>query len=173
MSQFVISRKIRRGILAAILVVLVALVTVVATRPASAESELPTRPLILFDGTETTLASFEGKPIVINFWASWCPACVAELPDLEEVHQEFGDEVTILGIANADRRVLADALAEEVGLTYTLADDPDGDFFREFGLFAMPTTLFITSDGQIHEVFGGQLNKQGIVDRVTELIAAS
>jgi len=173
MSKFTITKKARRATLAITLIALIALVTVVATRPASAESELPTIPLVLFDGTETTLASFEGKPMVINFWASWCPACVAELPDLEEVHQEFGDEVTFLGIANADRRELADALADEVGITYALADDPDGNFFREFELFAMPTTLFITADGQIHEEFGGQLNKQGIVDRVNELIAAS
>jgi len=173
MPKLTITRKLRRSILAGSLVVLIAVVALVATRPAPARSELPTIPLVLFDGTETVLASFEGKPMVINFWASWCPACVAELPDLEEAHQEFGNEVTFLGIANADRRVLADALAEEVGITYMLADDPDGDFFREFGLFAMPTTLFITADGQIHEVFGGQLDKQGIVDRVTELIAAS
>ncbi len=137
------------------------------------ESELPTQRFELFDGASTTFEEFEGTPLVINFWASWCPACVGELPEFQTVHEQRGDEVTFLGIANADIRPAAVDLADVVGLTYTLADDPTGELFRDFGLFAMPSTLFVTPDGQILEVFAGQLDESALNDRIDKLVAAS
>ena len=136
------------------------------------ESELPPQRFELFDGASTTFAEFEGTPLVINFWASWCPACVGELPEFQAVHQQRSDEVTFLGVANADIRPAAVRLADEVGLTYLLADDPEGDLFREFGLIAMPSTLFVTPDGHILEVFAGQLNESALNDRIDKLVAA-
>ncbi len=144
-----------------------------AASAGAVESELPTAAFELFDGGTTTFAEFEGRPLVINFWASWCPACVAELPEFQTVHEERGDSVTFLGLANADIRPAALDLAGDVGLTYTLADDPNGDLFREFGLIAMPSTLFISPDGQIVEVFGGQLDEAGLNDRIDALLEAA
>ena len=137
------------------------------------ESELPTDSFELFTGSDATFAEFEGEPLVINFWASWCPACVGELPEFQSVHEERGDEVTFLGIANADIRSESVGLADEVGLTYQLADDPSGDLFRQFGLIAMPSTLFVSPDGQILEVFAGQLNEDALNSRIDSLVAAS
>ena len=110
---------------------------------------------------------------MINFWASWCPACVAELPEFESVHQARSDEVEFLGIANADIRQAAESLADDVGLTFTLADDPDGALFREFGLIAMPSTLFVSPDGQIIEVFAGQLNEEALNERIDTLVGTA
>ncbi|WP_420451732.1 TlpA family protein disulfide reductase [Ilumatobacter sp.] len=132
-----------------------------------------TQPFELFDGGSTTFEQFEGAPLVINFWASWCPACVGELPEFQTVHEQRSDEVTFLGIANAGIRPAAVDLAEEVGLTYTLADDPTGELFREFGLIAMPSTLFVTPGGEILEVFAGQLNESALNERIDELVTAS
>lgn len=137
------------------------------------ESELPTDSFELFTGGDATFAEFEGQPLVINFWASWCPACVGELPEFQSVHEQRADEVTFLGIANADIRSESVKLADEVGLTYQLADDPAGDLFRQFGLIAMPSTLFVSPDGQILEVFAGQLNESALNDRIDSLVAAS
>ena len=136
------------------------------------QSELPPQHFELFDGTSATFAEFEGSPLVINFWASWCPACVGELPEFQTVHEER-DDVTFLGIANADIRPAAVSLAGEVGLSYRLADDPNGELFRDFGLIAMPSTLFVSPDGQILEVFAGQLNESALNDRIDKLVAAS
>jgi thiol-disulfide isomerase/thioredoxin len=142
-------------------------------RGAASAADLPSTAFELFDGGETTLADFAGTPLVGNFWASWCPACVAELPEIQAVHERFGDDVTILGIANSDERGAALSLADDVGLTYTLADDPGGELFRELGLFAMPSTIFITADGEISEVFGGQLDEDGLLSRTEPLGATS
>ncbi len=140
---------------------------------ATIESELPTDSFELFTGGDATFTEFEGRPLVINFWASWCPACVGELPEFQTVHEERGDDVTFLGIANADERSASVGLADEVGLTYQLADDPAGDLFREFGLIAMPSTLFVSPDGEILEVFAGQLNEDALNARIDSLVAAS
>lgn len=183
----VFTKHQRRSIVGAALVLLVLAVVVVSlsgdgdgvqdARPAESgvvvESELPTQSFELFDGASATFEEFEGAPLVINFWASWCPACVGELPEFQTVHEQRGDEVTFLGIANADIRSAAVELAGDVGLTYTLADDPTGELFREFSLIAMPSTLFVSADGQILEVFAGQLNESALNDRIDKLVAAS
>jgi thiol-disulfide isomerase/thioredoxin len=168
-----VTRSLRRYILgaaAAVLLTAVALLSLTGrSRVTSEASVLPTGELALFDGGTPTFADFEGKPLVINFWASWCPACVNELPEFQKVHEQFGDEVTFIGFANADRRDSAEALAAEVGLSYTLADDPDGSLFRSLDLIAMPTTLFVSSDGTVEEVFAGQLTESSLVERVERL----
>jgi thiol-disulfide isomerase/thioredoxin len=183
----VINKAQRRGIVGGALAVLAVVVlavwasgndsttaeTAADGSPVAVESELPTDSFELFTGVDATFAEFEGEPLVINFWASWCPACVGELPEFQSVHEERGGEVTFLGIANADIRSESVDLADEVGLTYQLADDPAGDLFRQFGLIAMPSTLFVSPDGQILEVFAGQLNEDALNSRIDSLVAAS
>ena len=139
----------------------------------STSSELPADAFELFAGGEATLADFDGTPLVINFWASWCPACVAELPEIQAASERYGDEVVILGLANSDQRQASVDLAADVGLTYTLGDDPSGDLFRSLGLIAMPSTIFVTADGEILEIFGGQLNERALAERISDLVAAS
>ena len=133
MNSLVVTNRARRlvvGVAVVALIVAVALSRVIGSDAVAAvESDLPPESFALFDGGETTLADFGGKPLVINFWASWCPACVAELSEVQAIHERFGDQITVLGIANADDRDSATALAESAGLTYTLADDPKGELF--------------------------------------------
>lgn len=177
MSQVVITRRTRQVVVAVAAVVVAAGAAFTAAggsaEEGAVESELPAASFELFDGSEATFADFEGQPLVINFWASWCPACVAELPEFQQVHEEYADRVTFLGMANSDRRDAALALADEVGLTYALADDPRGDLFTDLELIAMPSTIFVDPDGRIHEVFGGQLNERLLVERIESLVEAS
>ena len=174
----VVTRTQRRSVVAfAALVVLVGAVALnVSDRDsltdrgrAGSERELPTAEFALFEGGEAAFADFEGQPLVVNFWASWCPACVNELPEFQQVHERNGDDVTFIGMANRDQRGAAEALAGEVGLTYTLADDPNGDLFRSLDLIAMPSTLFISPDGEVEEVFAGQLTGQALQERIDQL----
>ncbi len=177
MSALVITRKLRQTIVGAALAMLaVGVLSLEAVTDASRNPEasgLAASEFGLFEGGDASFADFEGKPLVINFWASWCPACVAELPEIQAVHEEYGEMVTIVGVANTDDRSAALQLAEEVGLTYTLGDDPTGDLFRSLELIAMPSTVFITADGQVHEVFGGQLNEKALSERIATLVDES
>jgi thiol-disulfide isomerase/thioredoxin len=101
----------------------------------------------LFDGSDATLADFRGRPLVLNFWASWCPACVAEMPAFQEVHEEIGAEVRFLGLDVQDTRAAADAFVQQSGVTYLLGEDPDGAILASFDGIAMPTTVFIDQAG--------------------------
>jgi thiol-disulfide isomerase/thioredoxin len=158
------------GAAAAALLVAVVLLNVTGReRIAETDETLPSAEFALFEGGTGSFDEFRGRPLVINFWASWCPACVNELPEFQAVHERLGDEVAFLGLANADRRGAAEALAAEVGLTYTLGDDPDGSLFRSLDLIAMPSTLFVSADGTIEEVFAGQLTEDALVERIDRI----
>lgn len=123
----------------------------------------------LFDGTQATLSDFDG-PLVLNFWASWCPACIAELPDFEAVSQSVGDEVTFVGMnVLPDDRAAAEALIAETGVTYQLAEDSGGAMYNEFGGIAMPTTVFIGANGEILDVHSGTIFEEDLRDRISEL----
>ena len=103
----------------------------------------------LFDGSQATLADFQGQPLVLNFWASWCPACVAEMPSFQAVHAAIGSEVVFLGLDVQDTRAAADAFVQQNGVDYLLGEDPDGAVLAAFDGIAMPTTIFIDEAGAV------------------------
>lgn len=121
-----------------------------------------------FEGGGFTLDSYRGRPIVVNFWASWCPNCAAEMPAFERAHQRFDGSVEFVGVNHTDRRSSAEELAASTGVTYRLADDPEAQLFKEFGGRGMPTTAFIDADGAIAEVVVGQLSEEQLASRIKE-----
>ena len=122
-----------------------------------------------FDGGESNFTAYAGKPLVINFFARTCPACVSEMPEFEEVFNEFGGEVAFVGISTDPRKEDAEILIEETGVTYDLGWDPDAALFAEFGGFAMPTTVFVTADGIVHETWSGVLTAADLTTKIEEL----
>ena len=127
----------------------------------------PIVPFTYFDGTETSTAEFLGRPTVVNFWATTCAACVAEMPDFQEVHLALADRVDFVGMNTADvSRDAAVALAKQTGVTYPLADDTSSMVFREFGGFVMPTTVLLNPQGQVAFTWSGVLT----ADELTRLI---
>jgi len=122
-----------------------------------------------FDGGVGSLSSYAGTPLVVNFFAAWCPNCISEMPDFEVVHQELGDSVSIVGLS-IDAAV-GDALdlIRATGITYDTGWDPRTDAFNVFGGFAMPTTVFIDSSGSIAEVFSGALNADSLRKKIEQI----
>ena len=101
-------------------------------------------PLLVGDG-ELASAELEGKPVVINFWGSWCEPCKKELPAFQRTYVDYRDEVEFVGINMKDNLDDARAMAEDFGLTYPLVVG-EVDLERKFDLVGYPTTVFITSD---------------------------
>lgn len=120
------------------------------------------------DGETLEFADLTDGPVVINFFASWCPSCIAEMPDFEAVFQEFGGEVEFLGLAMQDRTEAAAELVDETNVTYPIGLDPEGDIFAQFGGLGMPTTVFVGADGTIERVHSGQLSAEGLADIINE-----
>jgi thiol-disulfide isomerase/thioredoxin len=141
-----------------------ALVPKAGTGPA-----LPAFTLSSFGGDGTVSASdFGGRPLVLNFWASWCPFCVEEMPGFEQVHQELGDAVAFLGVDLQDDPKLARDLVGRTGVTYQLAVDPDGSLFAAVGGTGMPTTLLVSADGRIEEHVTGPLTAEQLRELILE-----
>lgn len=127
-----------------------------------------------FEGESFSLQDYEGRPVVMNFWASWCPFCAAEMPDFEKVHRSLSEDVTFLGIDQCEScqggsRDAAERLARETGVSYRLAEDPNGSVFVAFGGSSMPTTIFIDANGRVVENVGGMLSEGQLRDYIARL----
>ena len=154
-------RVMPRNLAIAIVATLLAVACGPSSAPdASAGPAVPDRTFTTFEGATTSLTAYEGEPIVVNFWASWCPPCIAEMPEFERVHQERRDEVRFIGLNTQDELELARALAAQTGVTYDLGLDPDGALFNDFEIIAMPSTIFVNGAGAIVHRHAGILNEQ-------------
>lgn len=121
-----------------------------------------------FDGEQLQLSGLGERPVVLNFFASWCPTCIAELPDFETVSQTFADDIQFLGLSVQDQPELSLELLAETGVTFPTGLDTPGQIFSQFGGLGMPTTVFITADGEVANVHTGVLT----VESLTEAIEA-
>ncbi len=126
-----------------------------------------------FEGERFTLGGYEGTPLVVNFWASWCPSCTAEMPAFERVYQRLDQRVEFLGINYKDSRDAAEKLARATGVTYRLAEDQRGEAFAAFGGIGMPTTVFIDEAGDVVEVVAGGLSEEQLASLIEEHFGVS
>jgi DsbE subfamily thiol:disulfide oxidoreductase len=129
---------------------------------------LPERTLATLDGGELSLPAAEGQPQVVNLWASWCPPCVAEMPDLERVHLDVAEQVRFLGINTQDELDEAEALVARTGVTYDIGLDPDGALFGDLEVVSMPSTFLVDGDGVIVHRHAGLLTEGQLRDLLAE-----
>ncbi|MFZ6004303.1 MAG: TlpA family protein disulfide reductase [Actinomycetota bacterium] len=132
-----------------------------------AEGDTDSVAFTTFEGDEVALSSLRGTPVLVNFFASTCVPCITEMPALEEVHQELGDQVTFLGLALQDRPEDALDLVERTGVTYRTAQDKDASVITALGGTVLPTTVLLDADGRILTSRSGQLD----ADELRQIIA--
>jgi peroxiredoxin len=174
----------RASVVAAGLVVAIALVVVVVRGGGSGSVafagdirtggtlqslELPA----LKGGGSITYDQFRSKPLVLNFFASWCPYCVGEMPGFQQVHRELGSNVAFLGVSQSDARSASIALADKTGVRYALGFDKNGDFYRATGSTGMPTTLFIRPGGRIAYIQVGPFTSASLKQAIQQYLGVS
>ena len=104
-------------------------------------------------GNPVQLSDFFGKPVVVNFWASWCGPCKSEMPDFEEIYQEYKDEVHFLMVnltdGNQETMVSATTFLDNSGYTFPVYYDKDMDAALTYQVYGIPVTYFINAEGYL------------------------
>jgi len=126
-----------------------------------------------FEGERVALSSLRGGAVVVNFFASTCPPCVTEMPDLETVHQELGEQVTFLGLALQDRPEEALALVARTGITYRTAQDKDASVITALGGTSLPTTVLLDADGTVVARHAGKLDAATLRELIQDNLGVS
>ena len=109
----------------------------------------------------------DGRPVILNLWASWCGPCRAEMPAFDVASQTHTD-VFFIGVAVEDDPVAAAEFAEEIGVSYALAIDEAERVGRRYPSPGLPATFFIDSNGSITRTVFGQVDESQIADLIAE-----
>jgi thiol-disulfide isomerase/thioredoxin len=129
---------------------------------------------IVLDGFASSekidLSSFRGRPLVINYWASWCGFCIAEMPGFQKSYERVGRDVAFLGVDIQDQLDPAQTLRKQTGVRYPLASDRSGRVFRRLGGgLGMPTTFFVDRRGIVIQRYVGPLTQSQLDARLHKL----
>ncbi len=180
------ARRLRLGVLAAlgIAVVLVGVLAfgsdgddapagttaAAAPRDDAASERAPDFTVELFDGSVFVLSDHlatDGRPVFLNLWASWCPPCRAEMPDLSDASQRHPD-VLFIGVAVEDDAAAARAFAEAIQVAYPVGADLDGSVDRAYPAPGLPATYLIDGDGLLRRTVFGQVTGEQVEAMLAE-----
>jgi cytochrome c biogenesis protein CcmG/thiol:disulfide interchange protein DsbE len=117
------------------------------------------------------LADFRGRPLVVNFFASWCPACAAELPTFAKAAEDYRGRIAFLGVDELDDAAAGLKLALEAGITFPLGRDTnDNLLFRLVHGAGMPFSVFLSADGSVRQTYSGPLSGDLLRQRLNDLV---
>lgn len=119
------------------------------------------------EGKQVSLSDYHGKKIMLNFWATWCPPCKKEMPEMEKVHKENKD-IVILSV-NLDPNQDVKGFMEKMNLTFPVLLDQENDINKEYKVISIPTSFFIDSEGIIKQKHTGGMTYDQINNAIKEL----
>lgn len=127
------------------------------------------------DGNEVKLSDFKGKPVVVNFWATWCYYCKVEMPDFEAMYKKYGDDVHFMMINATDNvqetKRSAEKFIEKEGYTFPVYFDLKTDAVKTYGLTGFPASFFIDKDGNLVTSARGMIDTSNLekgISMITE-----
>lgn len=137
------------------------------------ENRAPAFSLINLEGEEVSLDDYKGKKILLNFWATWCPPCKAEMPDMEELYKEYKEKDFVVLAVNMtyseESQENVVAFVDDNQLTFPVLMDKRGEVGSLYNVNAFPTSYFIDSDGVIRNKVIGSLSKENMYKQMSRL----
>ena len=141
---------------------------------AEAQNLAPDFSMFDIDGNEIKLSDFRGKPVILNFWASWCGPCKMEMPDFDEKHQAYGDQIHFLMVNLTDGSQetveTASTFIAEQGYSFPVYFDTDRSGAIAYGVSAVPVTYFIDEEGFFVTYQPGMLSAEALQKGIDLLI---
>lgn len=126
------------------------------------------------DGTPVTLSSFQGKPVVVNFWATWCSPCQMEMPYFESLAKEYADQVKFMMVNLTDgQRETVESVKEFLdvnGYTFPAYFDRDLDAANAYSVYSIPLTLFVDAEGSLVTSHTGAMNEDTLRNYIEALV---
>ncbi|MDE7282965.1 MAG: TlpA family protein disulfide reductase [Lachnospiraceae bacterium] len=109
----------------------------------------------LADGGSFVLSEMSDRVILINFWATWCPPCVGEMPAFQQLYDEYGDSLALVVIDCAEDRETVDKFIADNGYTFPIAYDENGEIGEKYPTQGIPYTVIVAPDGKISKIYLG------------------
>ena len=125
----------------------------------------------LYGGGVLTPEDYAGRPVVVNFWASWCGPCRQEAPIFEQLSQEYSERgVLFIGVNIQDAEADAEAYLSEFTISYPNGSDEDGSISIDYGVIGIPVTFFINRDGIVQRRWAGVMRETQLRQWIDELV---
>ena len=122
-------------------------------------------------GDRVSLSDYKGNVILINFWATWCPSCKAEIPDLEAAYRAHkGEGFVVLGVDLQEPRQAVERFVADMGMTYPVLLDENGSLMKEYRALGLPTSLIVDRDGVIRVRHAGSLSADQLDKYLADLL---
>jgi cytochrome c biogenesis protein CcmG/thiol:disulfide interchange protein DsbE len=129
----------------------------------------PNFSLQLYSGEKVELSALRGKVVFINFWASWCPPCIAEAKEMEAAWRKLKDQnVVFIGVEIQDTEANGRAFVKEFDITYLMGNDPTGKIPIDYGVWGIPESFFVDPDGRIVYKHVGAIDPELLVAKTAE-----
>jgi len=148
------------------------LMTAACSRSAAIETgqDAPDFALTDVDGKPVSLSEFKGKVIILNFFATWCPPCRAEIPDFIELTKAYGDKLAIIGVSDEDQDGVK-SLVKSQGINYPVLIDREGKASSAYGpIRAVPTTFVIDKNFKIRRHYIGARSREEFENDIKEIL---
>lgn len=123
-------------------------------------------------GNTVSLSDYAGRVVLLNAWATWCPPCKAEMPDLNAYYQAHQDDgFVILAINAGDSANVAAAFANQVGLTFPVLLDSDVSLLNRLGVHSYPTSILVGADGVVKTIHVGMFSPAALEAEITPYLS--
>ncbi|MFC0298351.1 TlpA disulfide reductase family protein [Geobacillus jurassicus] len=136
-------------------------------------NQAPDFALRTLDGKEVRLSDLRGKRVIVNMWATWCPPCRAEMPDMQKFYERYKDEgveIVAVNLTQSEKQLEQVArFIQEYGITFTVVLDEKGEVSRQYQAHAIPTSYLIDSQGIIRKKMIGPMSYDWLVDQMKSI----